>query len=80
MCGWAETLEERDSIVLGLSSAPKCDPLKYAREGDIINNSSKYTVGNDGNTDPLSKDNNDYDRPFVDANNDDNDDKPLAYV
>jgi hypothetical protein len=48
-CNRAGTLEERNSIVFGLLSTPKCDPSKYTKEGNIANNNNKYAVGNYGN-------------------------------
>jgi hypothetical protein len=58
---WAWTLGECNSIVLGLLSAPKRDPSKYAKEGNMANDNDndKYAVGKNGNNEPLAKGNDD---------------------
>jgi hypothetical protein len=71
---WAKMVGERDFIVLGLLSAPKHEPSKYANEGDIANDNVEYAVGNDGNDKPLAKADDDNNAPIAAAAND----KPLA--
>jgi hypothetical protein len=59
---------------LGLLSAPKHDPSRYPKEGDIANNNNKYAIGNNGDNEPLIDSSDDNNAPI--ANNKNN--EPLV--
>ncbi len=67
-------LGECNALILGLLSASKHDPSKFAKEGNIANINDKYAIGNNGNDEPLAEGDNNNNAPIVNNDND----EPLA--